>query len=118
MRSPQIWNQNGDSIAGESIEASARKIISRNLQGHGYQRHYLRLEGTAYAEITAGPKPQYVIGDALGAELIIAQADKVRMRRVTRGSSTHNIQQRGLRGNVTCVIARPLRPVRNSSHQR
>ena len=115
MRAPQVRNQNGDSIAGESVEVRARKIISRILQGHG---HYVRLEGTAYAEITAGPRPQNVIGDALRAELIIAQADKVRRRKVTRGSSTHNIQRRGLRGNTTCVIARPLRPVRDASRQR
>ena len=118
MRAPQVRNQNGDSIAGESVEVRARKIISRILQGHGHQRHYVRLEGTAYAEITAGPRPQNVIGDALRAELIIAQADKVRRRKVTRGSSTHNIQRRGLRGNTTCVIARPLRPVRDASRQR
>jgi hypothetical protein len=121
MRSPQVRYANGDSIVGGSIEAKARRVNLRTIRRYrderAYQGKYLRLEGTAYAEITAGPTREYVIGDTLKAELIIAQADKVRMRRVTRGSSTHNIQQCGLRGNVTCVIARPLRPVRESSQR-
>ena len=121
MKSPQVGYTNGDSIAGESIEAKARRVNIRTIQryrnGRAHRGKYLRLEGTAYAEITANPIPAYVIGDALKAELIIAQADKVRMRPVTRGSSTHNIQHCGLRGNVTCVIARPLRPVRESSQR-
>ncbi len=119
MREHKVWYNNGDSLAGESIDAKARRIrkpqgISRKRNGRTVAGKRLRLKGTASVEIKAGPAPEYVIGDALSAEDIVADADKVRVRDVTRGSSSHNIQQRGLQGDVFCIITRPLRPVRES----
>jgi len=118
MREPKVWYNNGDSLAGESIDAKARRVhnqrISRKRNGRTVAGRRLRLKGTASVEIKAGPAPGYVIGDALSAEDIVADADKVRVRDVTRGSSSHNIQQCGLRGDVFCIITRPLRPVRES----
>jgi hypothetical protein len=118
MRNPRIRYNTGDSLDGESFDARARKVVSQSLRrrhnGRTIGGKRLRLEGTAYAEITAGPAPGSVVGDALSAELIIAEADKVQSRSVTRGSSTHHIQQLRLRGNVYCIISRPLKFVRES----
>jgi hypothetical protein len=118
MREPRVWYNNEDSLAGEFIDAKARRIysqgISRKRNGRTIAGKRLRLKGTAFVEIKAGPAPEYIIGDALSAENIVADADKIRVRGVTRGSSSHNIQQRGLRGDVFCIITRPLRPVREA----
>jgi len=118
MRDNKVWYNAGDSLEGESFDAKARKIYPKSITRKHNKRTItgkrIRLEGTAYAEIKADPTPGYVIGDALSAEVIIAEADKVQVRPVTKGSSRDNIQQRGLHSNVFCVITRPLRLVRES----
>jgi len=118
MREPTIRYNDGDSLEGGSIDAEARRIhesrLIRKHKGRTFSGKRLRLEGTAYAEIKVSPNPEYVIGDALSAEKIVAETDKVRYRAVTKGSSTHNIQPCSLRGNAFCIITRPLRPVRES----
>ncbi|MCH8291214.1 hypothetical protein IH992_08965 [Candidatus Poribacteria bacterium] len=116
MRAAQTWYRESQSIRGNSVEARARRIVPNpraRLKSESGRRKgvYLRLEGTAQAVIVASPADGFVIRDALKAELIIATAKSDRRRRITRGSSTHKIQRCHLRGDVYCVIARPLKPV-------
>jgi len=48
-------------------------------------------------------------GSAIHGEKILAQARKIIPKRVTKGSSTHNIQCVDLEVNAYAVIAKPLR---------
>ncbi len=49
------------------------------------------------------------VGSAIHGEKIVAQARKIISKRVTRGSSAHNIQGVDLETNAYAVIAKPLR---------
>jgi len=49
------------------------------------------------------------LGAAIHGEKILAQARKFVPKRVTTGSSTHQIVRYDLEKNAYCVIAKPLR---------
>ena len=120
MRTPQKYYGKGDPLKGGSIKVKARKIIPKKVlkKTRNVRRKRFRLEGTASAEIMSNPDPGHVVGDNLSAEIIIAETDKAGPTLVTPGSSTHNIQQRNLRGNVFCYIKLSIRSVRDSQESR
>ncbi len=108
----------GSRIEAEGIGAQARRIFTRReprkRDGKTVQVFLVTLEGTAYCVIETQPAPGFLRGDALEAEKIAAQSNRVRWKGVTRGSSTHNIQTIQLRGQAFCVIERALKYVRKS----
>ena len=115
---PRTFYQAGNRIHAESISARARKVIDRIVPQQTVSGTILvvraKLQGTAFAVIEAQPARGFQVGERLEAELIVAQAHRLRRQRITRGSSTHNIQPIRLRGDAFCVIDRPLKRIRES----
>ena len=115
MRSSTTFVQVPEQIEAESVLAQGRRIDNKGTYSspkHG-RIIRLRLRGTASVAIQASPKPGYVVGDRLSAEIILTESRKVGRIRVIEGrTSTHGIRECQLRDNVFCVIERAAKPIR------
>jgi hypothetical protein len=104
-------------LAADRIHGKARKIIERlDQREHSVLYKTGRLETNAWCgEII----PLALVGQpgvrkidrsfrAIAGEKISYRARKFALTGVTKGSSTHNIQQCTLSGDVLCIVLRPI----------
>jgi len=121
---PTFWKI-GDSLAGERVASSFRKINPQIILSNGFFDRrccQTKLEGNVYC-VLEKPLTTAIefkrsniyldIGDAIKAEKIITQFGSHRRIKITRGSSSHRIQNCIFEDKVFCVIDLPMIKVSN-----
>jgi hypothetical protein len=107
----------GAQLAADRVHGKARKIIERlDQRDHGVLYKTGRLEVNAWCgeviplALVGRPGVRRIEHSfrAIAGEKISYRAKKFAKTDVTKGSSTHNIQQCILSGDVLCIVLRPI----------